>query len=227
MKKLFLGFIICVVAFSLLDCGKKTINKNQYAAIDPFDYKLDERKASNGAVRKFKSVVKFGLRHEHALTFYSLDGLTTLDLTLGGSISEPKPGQIVTIYYTATKKIIDTLVLDEIDETITTEEGINLVKSSIFASGVDKAGYKEIDPFDYKMEAELAQLGDTRKYKSVMLFSAQNAITYYFSSPAGGTMLSMRAAQRFPVLTEGQGVTVYFTATKGVVDSLSLDAIEF
>lgn len=226
MKKLLLGFVVCLVAFSVPGCSKKTIDKDQYTAIDPFDYKLDEKNAPSGAVRKFKSVVKFGYRNENVLTFFSLDEQSTLEVTVAGKVNNPNPAQLVTIYYTASKKILDTLVLDEIDYGNTTEAGINLEKSVPHASGINKADYREIDPFDYKIEAEGAQWDEVRHYASSVLFSAQHGLTFYFLSQTGGTMLSMRASQRFPVLSEGQKVTVYYTATKKVVDSLSLDDIE-
>ena len=226
MKKTLLGFALCFAAFLLSVCSQKNIDKDQYAAIDPFDYKLDEKKAERGAERQFKSVVQYRFQNGTVLSFFSLDQGTALDLTVTRHFNPPSPGQVVTIYYTATKRIIDSLVLDEIDYRNNTEEGINLVKSIFVPPDIDRDNYQEIDPFDYKIEAEHAQRGDTRKYKSTMLFSAQNGITYYFISHAEGTLLSMKAGQRFPPLVADQQVTVYYTATKGIVDSLSLDDIE-
>jgi hypothetical protein len=231
MKKFLWGFFICFVAFSLSVCGQKKIDRSQYTAIDPFDYKLDEKKADEGAVRKFKSVVQFWFQTDKGFTFFSLDRGTTLDLTVADKRTpSPAADQIATIYYTATKKKLDTLILDAIDYNNTTEAGIGLVKSTHVPPTIDKAGYREIEPFDYKIEAENADQGEVRKYKSTMLFSAQNGVTFYFVSQEEGdeegTLLTLRTKQRFPLLTMGQKVTVYYTATKGIVDSLSLDDIE-
>jgi hypothetical protein len=231
MKKFLWGFFLCFVVFSLSVCGQKKIDRNQYTAIDPFDYKLNEKKADDGSVRKFKSVVQFWFQTDKVITFRSLDRATTLDVTIAKrKITPPESDQIVTIYYTATKKKLDTLVLDEIDYSNTTEAGIGLVKSTHASPAIDRAGYTEIEPFDYKIEAANTLQGDKRKYKSTMLFSAQNGITFYFVSEETdeeGTLLTLRANRRFPPLTMGQKVTVYYTATKGIVDSLSLDDIEF
>jgi len=207
------------------------IDRSQYAAIDPFDYKLNERQVEDGSVRKFKSVVQFWFKSDKGYTFYSLDRGTTLNVTVAGKgFSSPEPDQITTIYYTATKKRLDTLVLDEIDFTNTTEQGIGLVKSAPVPPAIDKASYRDIEPFDYKMEAENADQGEIRKYRSTMLFSTQDGTTFYFVSQEEGdeegTLLTMRASQRFPSLNMGQKVTVYYTAKKGIVDLLSLDNIE-
>lgn len=226
MKRLFPGFVICLVAFSVTVCSQNKLNKNQYLAIDPFDYKLDERKADMGAVRKYKSVVQFRFQNGSVFSFYSLDRRTTLDLTVTNYFASPDPAQIVTVYFTATKKIIDESILDAIDYNNTTEEGISLEKSAIFTANITKTDYREIDPSEYKTEAELAARGAVRKYKSTVLFSVQNGISYYFVNQAGGTTLSMKAERRFPFLSTDQEVTIYFTATKGIVDSLSLDDIE-
>jgi len=231
MKKLSWGFLMCFVALLVLACSQKEVDKSQYTAIDPFEYKLNERKAEEGAVRKFKSVVQYWFQNDKGVTFYSLDHATTLDLaTTGRKFGPFETNQIVTIYYTATKNRLDTLVLDEVDYDITTEEELGLVKSTPLPPEIDRASYIEIEPFDYKMEATNAEQGDTRKYKSTMLFSAQSGITFHFVSEETdeeGTLLTLRADRRFPPLDMGQKVTIYYTATKGIVDSLSLDDIEF
>ena len=232
MKKLASGLLICLVALLVLACSQKKIDKSQYTAIDPFDYKLNERKSEEGAVRKFKSVVQYRFQTDKVLTFYSLDRGTTLNVTVTDQrITPPEANQIATIYYTATKKRLDTLILDEIDYSNTTEEGIGLVKSTHVPPTIDKASYRDIEPFDYKMEAENAEQGEVRKHKSTVLFSTQDGIIFYFVSQEAdededGTLLTMRANQRFPPLAMGQEVTVYYTAKKGIVDLLSLDDID-
>jgi hypothetical protein len=231
MKKLAWGLLICFVALSVTVCGQKKIDRSQYTAIDPFDYKLNEKKAEEGAVRKFKSVVQYSSQTDKWFIFDSLDRATQLNLAIANRrTTPPEADQIVTIYYTATKKRLDTLVLDEIDYDNITEEGIDMVKSTPVPPEIDRASYTEIEPFDYKIEAANAEQGDTRKYKSTMLFSAQNGITFYFVSEETdeeGTLLTLRADRRFPPLTMGQKVTVYYTAAKGIVDLLALDDIEF
>ncbi len=173
-------------------------------------------------------MVQYTSQSGTVLSFASLDQRTTLHVTITRNYSVPAQGQTVTIYYTATKRIIDSLVLDEIDFTNTTEAGINLVKSAVSAStSINKSGYKEIEVFDYKMEAENAPRNNVRKYKSKVLFSSQNGISYHFVSPVEKTLISMKAGRRFPSLAADQSVTVYYTAVKGIVDTLSLDAIEF
>jgi hypothetical protein len=232
MKKLSWGLLICFVALLVTVCGQKKIDKSQYTAIDPFDYKLDEKMAEDGAVRKFKSVVQFWFQTDNVLTFYSLDRGTTLNVTVSDKrITPPEPNQIATIYYTATKKRLDTLVLDEIDFSNTTEEGIRLEKTTLAPPVIEKASYTEIEPFDYKIEAANAEQGDIRKHRSTVLFSTQDGLTFYFVSQEAeadeeGTLLTLRASRRFPLLTMGQEVTIYYTARKGIVDFLSLDDIE-
>jgi len=232
MKKFAWGFLLCFVAFSVTVCSEKKIDRSQYSAIDPFDYKLTEKKAEDGSVRKYKSVVQYWFHNEKGFTFYSLDRGTTLDIAVTNKrIAPPAADQIATIYYTATRKKLDSLVLDEIDYSNTTEEGIDLEKSTFIPPEVDKTKYRKIEPFDYKIEAQNAEEGDTRKYKSTVLFSAQNGITFYFVSQETdtdeeGTLLTMRVDRRFPPMSMGQEVTVYYTATKGIVDLLSLDDIE-
>jgi hypothetical protein len=226
MKKPAFRFIVCFFVLTVPLFGQ-AVDKAGYKAVDPFDYKLDEKKAARGAVRKFKSVVQYTSQSGTVLSFASLDEGTSLHVAMTRNFSVPAQGQKVTIYYTATKRIIDSLVLDEIDVANTTEEGISLVKSRVPAStNINKSGYKEIEVFDYKMEAENAPRNDVRKYKSKVLFSSQDGIAYYFVSPVEKTLISMKAEQRIPPLAANQSVTVYYTATKGIVDTLSLDAIE-
>ena len=215
-------FLITVSVFG------QTIDRSKYTAIDPFDYKLDEEKAARGAVRTFKSVVQFVSQNGTVFTFSSLDQGTMLDLRLSRHLPPPSTSQRVTVYYTATKGIIDTLALDEIDFNNTTEEGIGLKKSAVqSSSGIRKSDFREIDPFDYKIDAENSQRGDVRRYKSTVLFSSQNGISYTFVSTDGGTMLSLKVGQRLAPMKPDQKVTIYYTATKGIVDSLILNDIEF
>ena len=99
-------------------------------------------------------------------------------------------------------------------------------------AGIRRSDYREISIFDYRIEAEQAQMDDVRKYRSTVKFSEQNdlpnnAFLYSFECPDSGEPLSFRVRRRFPSLAPGQQITIYYTATKGVVDSLTLDDIEF
>ena len=226
MKKTLAAFAVFFIVFSVTVFGQ-TVDKAQYKAIDPFDYKLDEEKAAANAVRKFKSVVLYVSQDGTRFIFNSLDQGTTLDLNVSRTFNPPSAAQKVIIYYTATKGIRDALVLDEIDFNNPTEEGIGLVKSKVPASsGIKKADYKEIDPFDYKSDSEHAQNGEIRKYKSQVQYSAQSGLIYSFVSMDNGTLLTMKVGRRFPQFTPNQKVTVYYTATKGFVDSLALDDVD-
>ena len=226
MKKPLVVFIVFFIVCSV-SVFAQAVDKSQYRAIDPFDYKLDEEKAAANSVRKFKSVVLYASQEGTRFIFNSLDQGTTLDLNTGRTINPPSSAQKVTIYYTATKGIRDALVLDEIDSGNTTEEGIGLEKSKVPASsGIKKTDYKEIDPFDYKSESELAQNGEIRKYKSQVQYSAQSGLAYSFVSVDNGTLLTMKVTRRFPQFTPNQKIIVYYTATKGFIDSLVLDDVE-
>ena len=226
MKKPLVVFSVFSLIFSVSVFGQ-AVDRAQYRAIDPFDYKLDEDKAAEKAVRKFKSVVQYLSQDGTRFIFSSLDQGTMLDMNVNKAINTPSAAQKVTVYYTATKGIKDTLVLDEIDFSNTTEEGIGLDKSKIPASsGIKKTDYTEIDPFDYKSESEHAQNGEVRKYKSRVQYSTQSGLFYSFISLDNGTLLTMKVGRRFPQFTPNQRVTVYFTAVKGFIDSLVLDDVE-
>ena len=226
MKKPLAGLTVCFFIFTG-SVFAQTVDKTQYKAIDPFDYKLAEEKTPRGEVRKYVSVVQFESRNGSVFSFISLDQGTHLELNVSGQLNPPSAAQKAAVYYTATKGIIDTLVLDEIDISKTTEAGINLVKSTVPASsGIRKSDYKEIDPFDYKSEAEFAQRDEVRKYKSKVQFSAQSGTLFSFIDTESGTLLSLKVGRRFPPIKENQKVTIYYTATKGIVDSLILDDIE-
>jgi hypothetical protein len=227
MKKLLTGLVVCFFAFPVFG---QAIDRNQYKAIDPFDYKIDELRTARGQERKFKSVVQFEALNGPVMLFYSLDKDTSLNLITKRDIRRPAVGQRVTIYYTATRKVKDEIVLDDIDFDNTTEEGIGLVKSRVLStSDIDRSTYKEIDLFDYRNEAETARQGEVRKYKSPALFSGQSGTSYFFLAPdeEGVTQITLRAVKRFPHLAEHQGVVIYYTAKKGIVDTLILDDIVF
>lgn len=225
MKTLFTGFVcFCIVSAAVFG---QAVDRTKYKAIDPFDYKLEEEKAAISSVRKYASVVQYQSQSGTVFSFISLDQGTSLELKLEKQINPPSAAQKVTIYFTATKGIIDSLVLDEIDFNNTTEAGIRVVKSTVpSSSGIKKTDYTAIDPFDYKSEAEFAQSGNVRRYASSVQFSGQSGLNFSFVDPASNTLLSMKVSRRFPPLAQDQKVTVYYTATKRIIDSLVLDDIE-
>ncbi|MDR2477797.1 MAG: hypothetical protein LBD48_00635 [Treponema sp.] len=224
MKKQYLTLAVLFLTGVLL--FGQTIDKSSYRAIDPFDYRLEEESAVRGAVRKFKSVVQFSTQNALVYSFYSLDQGTLLALK-SSKTYQLTAGQKLTVYFTATKGIIDTLVLDEIDTSNTAEAGIGLNKSAVTPSNIKRSDYLEIDPFDYKMEAETVQRDSVRKYKSTVLFSTQSGTTFSFKGAEGGVLLSLKVNRRFNPLVPDQKVTIYYTATKGIVDALILDDIEY
>lgn len=226
MKKnlVWLTFLLFAVIPSV---QSQTIDKGQYTSIDPFDYRLNEEKAASGEVRKFRSVVRFGGQNGQTLTFNSLEEDTVLELKAGrGQLTLPSINNVATIYFTATKRGVDALVLDFVDTSNTTEAGIGVVKSNVATTKVKDSDYTEIAVFDYRIEAELAQMNEVRKYRSTVIFANQNGITYSFLCPEDNSPLSFRVSKRYPLLVQGQRVVVYFTATKGIVDTLTLDHIE-
>jgi hypothetical protein len=228
MKKYIFGAVVGFIVITVSVFGQ-AVDKSQYKAIDPFDYKLNAEKAAKGRVEKFKSVVQFDSQSGTTFSFSSLDQGTTLTgLKSDKYINPPAAAQRVTIYYTATKGAIDSLTLDEIDYTNSTEAGIGLKKSTVPASsGIRKSDYKEIELLHYKIDAENAQRDDVRKYKSTVKFSSQDGIKLSFTNLDGGTLISPKVSRRFPSFTPNQRVTIYYTATKGIVDSLTLDDVEF
>ena len=231
-KKRFLVFAVCFFVFSA-SVFAQGIDRSQYRSIDPFDYRLNEFDAARGAVRRFRSVVRFlsesSVGRNRIFSFVSLDNNTTLEINGSAQISAPSPGQVLTIYFTATKRVNDTRVLDEMDLANTTESGIDLVRSTVTTpSSINRAEHREIDPFDYINNLLFIEEGEVRKYRSALQFSSQEGIMFFFSStdPMQTTRLRMRATRRFPVLTEGQRVSVYYTAERGFLDILTLDYIE-
>ena len=226
MKKPLALFALCFFV-ATVSVFAQAIDRSRYISIDPFDYKLDEDRERRGAVRRFRSVVRFESRERQFFTFSSLDQNTSLRLNIRRDMTAPSTGQIVTIYFTATRMmLLDTAVLDDIDFDNTTEAGIGLIKSSIPAStNIRRADYTEIEIFDYRSAAELATHGEVRRYSAVVNFLRQDGIMFSFVCPEERNPLFFKVERRFPPLTPQQRVTVFFTATKWDVDSLVLDDI--
>ena len=227
MKKIYAAFAICLFVCTVTVFAQ-AVDKTQYKAIDPFDFKLEDEHATWGAVRKFKSVVKFVSQSGTDFLFSSLDQGTSLQLA-SASAKAPSAGQTVTIYYTATKGVRTPLALDEIDTDNTTEAGIKLAKSAIpKSSGIKKTDYKEMDPIDFTIDMARADFGEVHKFKSTVLFSSQDGINYHFTSMEGSDYaeLHMKVGRRFPPLKENQRVTIYYTGKKEGTDVVTLDDID-
>jgi hypothetical protein len=236
MKK---NLIVCVCFFVLtIQVFGQTVDKAQYKAIDPFDYKLDEDKARRGTERKFKSVVEFVSENKSGnTTFYlfsSLDKHTLLPLEPKAGLKPPSPGQTVTVYYTVNKRSTEDIrVLDAFEDNKNKDEkGIGVEKSAILSSSnIKKSEYEEITADDYRDDALFTQEGDDdRKFKSTLQFVSQDGILFKFSSPQNAleepAFLSMKVKRRYSPYTAGQKMTVYFTASKDYKDFLILDDIE-
>ena len=114
MKKQLYGALLYFLIITVPAFGQ-AVDKSQYKAIDPFDYKLNEAKAAKGRVEKFKSVVRFVSQNGAVFSFASLDQRTALELKSNKHINPPAADQKVTIYYTAAKGIVDSLALDDVE----------------------------------------------------------------------------------------------------------------
>jgi len=233
-KTLFVSVCFFVLTISVF-C--QTVDKAQYKAIDPFDYKLDEDKVRRGTERKFKSVVEFVSENKSGnTTFYlfsSLDKRTLLPLEPKAGLKPPAVGQTVNVYYTVNKRGNEDLrYLDAFEENKNKDEKeIGVEKSKILPSSIKKAEYEEITTDDYRDDALFTQEGDDdRKFKSTLQFISQEGIIYKFSSPQNAleepAFLTMKVKRRYPDFTAGQKMTVYFTASKDYKDFLILDDIE-
>ncbi|MDR2922644.1 MAG: hypothetical protein LBU85_04795 [Treponema sp.] len=228
---------VCFFVLTVSIFGQ-AIDKAQYKAIDPFDYKLDEDKARRGTERKFKSVVEFVSENKSGNTifylFSSLDKHTLLPLDPRPGIKPPSPGQTVTVYYTVNKRATEDLrTLDAFEDNKNKDEkAIGVEKTAILpSSGIRKSDYETITADDYRDDALFTQEGDEdRKYKSTLQFVSQNGILFKFSSPENPAeepaFLSMKVKRRYSQYTTGQKMVVYFTASKDYKDFLILDDIE-
>jgi len=235
MKK---NLVVCLFLLTIPVFGQ-TVDKAQYKAIDPFDYKLDEDKARRGSERKFKSVVEFVSEVKSGNTtsylFSSLDKHTLLPLEPKPGLKPPSTGQTVTVYYTVNKRGTEDLrSLDAFEDNKSKDEkGIGVEKSAILPStpNIKKAEYEIITSDDYRDDALFTQEGDDdRKFKSTLQFISKEGIIYKFSSPENPleqpAFLSMKVKRRYSPFTAGQKMVVYFTASKDYKDFLILDDIE-
>ena len=240
MKK---NLAVCVCLFLLIvPVFGQTIDKAQYKAIDPFDYKLEEDSARNGTMnRKYKSVVEFiSEKKENNTIFYeflSLDKRTPLTLfpNPNSKLTPPSAGQTVTVYYTMNKRgNMANIVLDAFEDNKNKDEkAIGVVKSPILQStpNIKKSEYKTITADDYRDDALFTQEGDDdRKFISQLQFISQDGIIFKFARPDNTVdklaVISMKVKRRYPQFATGQTLTVYFTASKEYKDFLNLDDIE-
>jgi hypothetical protein len=227
-------FLITVPIFG------QAINKAEYKAIDPFDYKQDEDRVRRGNIRQFKSVVEFVSEQKGDITtfyeFISLDKRTPLRLIPNpdSNLKPPSPGQTVTVYYTVRKlSNEDNRVLDMFEDNRNKDEkGLGVEKSPIPSTSpnVRKSDYEKISTDEYTDNAFFTQEGDDeRKFFAILQFVAQEGILFQFSNPENSgektAFLFMKVKRRYPVFTAGQKMTVYFTASKEYKDFLRLDDI--
>ena len=238
------NLVVCVCLFIItVPVFGQAIDKSQYNAIDPFDYKLEEDKPPprSRITRYFKSVVEFvsEIRSEDNTInykFISLDKRTSLILKPNpeSNLKPPSPGQTVTIYYTMEKLRSVSVVLDAFEDNRNKDEkGIGVVKSPISSSNIRKSDYKLITPDDYKDNAffTLEDDEDVRKFYVIVNFESQDGIFFQFTTPenAGEKLVFLKkkwaVQRRYPVFTTGQKMTVYFTATKQANDHLKIDDI--
>jgi len=237
MKK---NLVVCVCFLILtVSVFGQAVDKAQYKAIDPFDYKLDEDKARRGSERKFKSVVEFVSEIKSGNTvsylFSSLDKHTLLPLEPKPGMKALSPGQVVTVYFTVNKRGNEDLrSLDAFEDNKNKDEkGIGVEKSPILPStpNLRKSEYIRITSDDYRDDALFTQEGDDdRKFYSTLQFVSQDGILLKFSSPENPleqpAFLTMKVKRRYPQFTAGQKMTAYFTASKDYKDFLILDDIE-
>jgi hypothetical protein len=237
MKK---NIVVCLFVLTVSVFGQ-TVDKAQYKAIDPFDYKLneDDSRVRRGMERKFKSVVEFVLEgKEKGTTFYrfsSLDKGTLLELEPRPGMKPPSRGQTVTVYFTANKRPSgDNRILDAFEDNKNRDEKeIGVEKSPILPStpNLRKSDYNTITSDDYRDDALFTQEGDDdRKFKATLQFVSKDGIIFKFSSPENPleqpAFLSMKVKRRYSPFTAGQKMVVYFTASKDYKDFLILDDIE-
>jgi len=237
MKK---NLVVCVCLFVLtVPVFGQAIDKAQYKAIDPFDYKLDEDRARRGTERKFKSVVEFVSEIKSGNTtsylFSSLDKNTLLSMEPRAGMKPPARGQAVTVYYTVRKTPKeDQRSLDAFEDNRNKDEqGLGVEKSPILPStpNLRKTEYEEISANDYRDDALYTQEDDEpRKFKTTLRFISQDGILFKFSRPDSNTeevaFLPMKLRRRYPQFTAGQRMVVYFTAVKEFKDFVILDDIE-
>jgi len=236
-------FIFSVPVFS------QAINKTQYTAIDPFDYKLYEytnRFGENitrrvGVAQKFQSVVQYVSQNKSKYVFSSLDNHTTLELEPAPGINSPSPGQTVTVYYTVKRlnrnDVEDERILDAWEDNRNKDEkGIGVEKSRILPPPKEfkRDDYNEVSFAEYLIEAQDIQDEDgvagSRKYVlTELLLLSQDGIIFKFSTPDDPKLASFfgKVTRRYDYekFKVGQKMKVYFLATKNVLDYKRLDDI--
>jgi len=227
----------------------QNINKTQYTAVDPFDYKLYEytNKLGNnitrevGKPRKFKSVVEFVSETQTKYNFSSLDKHTTLEIEPAPGLKPPSPGKVVTIYYTVNwrnKRFVDDdRILDLWEENNNKDEkGLGVQKSGILPppSEFKANDYIEASLARYKEETQDIQDEDQeekpRRYLlSDLILLSQDGVLFKFSTPdepkvpvVSGKVTRRYDYEKFKV---GQKVKIYFTAVKDAYDYRQLDDI--
>jgi len=240
------SLVVCLLILTALNVPifGQAIDKTEYKAIDPFDYKLEEDKTVRSRlIAKYKSVVEFvSEKKDDVTTFYefiSLDKLTTLILRPNpdSKLTPPSPGQTVTIYYTMNKFRTVSVVLDAYEDNRSKDEkGIGVEKSRIVPapSSFKKSDYKLITPDKYKDEEQDYQDDDDdsdRKYFVILQFESQDGIFITFLNPENSNekpaflKKKWHVSRRYPAFKAGQKMTIYFRAKKEINDHLFIDDI--
>ncbi|GHT65736.1 hypothetical protein FACS1894110_08220 [Spirochaetia bacterium] len=83
----------------------------------------------------------------------------------------------------------------------------------INAQALDRSQYEETTLFDYKLWANKAQNGETRKFKAPVVFFGQTGTDFYFDDIDGNNFTTFEVEKRWPAMKQNQPVTIYFTGT--------------
>jgi hypothetical protein len=105
-----------------------------------------------------------------------------------------------------------------------------MVGSVIMAQSIDRSQYDETALFDVKLWEREGTTMATKKYKATVLFVTQgSSANLYITDLDGESQTSFRVDRRWPTMTRGQRVTIYFTARKsyGSGDTPALDDIQY
>ncbi|GHV59134.1 hypothetical protein AGMMS49579_26760 [Spirochaetia bacterium] len=83
----------------------------------------------------------------------------------------------------------------------------------INAQALDRSQYEETTLFDYKLWANKAQTGETKKFKAPVVFFGQSGTDFYFDDIDGNNFTTFEVEKRWPAMKQNQPVTIYFTST--------------
>jgi hypothetical protein len=93
--------------------------------------------------------------------------------------------------------------------------------NALFAQqGIDRSQYEEATIFDVKLWWDNDQTRNNdqtltdKKFKATVLFDYQSGTTIYFADLDRQSRAGMTINRRWPVMTNGQQVTIYFTTQR-------------